>query len=84
MGSNPVILLVRLGKHDPLAFAIFFQLVWPFTTIKIRFLLCYVIPNQIKWSWKTDERLMDMVNPAEQGCQIFLGTWYQNRKKCTK
>jgi hypothetical protein len=19
-----------------------------------------------------------------QGCQIFLGTWYQNRKKCTK
>jgi hypothetical protein len=27
MGSNPVILLVRLGKHDPLAFAIFFQLV---------------------------------------------------------
>jgi hypothetical protein len=19
-----------------------------------------------------------------QGCQIFLGIWYQNRKKCTK
>jgi hypothetical protein len=19
-----------------------------------------------------------------QGCQIFRGTWYQNRKKCTK
>jgi hypothetical protein len=21
---------------------------------------------------------------TEQGCQIFLGMWYQNRKKCTK
>jgi hypothetical protein len=20
----------------------------------------------------------------KQGCQIFHGTWYQNRKKCTK
>jgi hypothetical protein len=23
-------------------------------------------------------------SPLEQGCQIFLGAWYQNRKKCTK
>jgi hypothetical protein len=22
-------------------------------------------------------------SPPDQGCQIFLGTWYQNRKKCT-
>jgi hypothetical protein len=23
-------------------------------------------------------------SPTEQGCHIFLGTTYQNRKKCTK
>jgi hypothetical protein len=23
-------------------------------------------------------------NTSPQGCQIFLGTWYQNRGKCTK
>jgi hypothetical protein len=23
-------------------------------------------------------------SPMTQGCQIFLGTWYPNRKKCTK
>jgi hypothetical protein len=23
-------------------------------------------------------------NARIQGCQIFLGAWYQNRKKCTK
>jgi hypothetical protein len=27
---------------------------------------------------------MDGSTHFEQGCQIFLGTWYQNRKKCTK
>jgi hypothetical protein len=52
-------------------------------------LLCFIWPYL--WSgWK--EPLLDLVFTiynllawnVQQGCQIFLGAWYQNRKKCTK
>jgi hypothetical protein len=40
----------------------------------------------LHWSLVKGHQSFRPINAAKriQGCQIFLGTWYQTRKKCTK
>jgi hypothetical protein len=35
-------------------------------------------------NWRREVVGRQVLPSSEQGCQIFLGTWYQNQKKCTK